>query len=145
MLCKPAETCISLDLWCSFPLINCPFNGKPWHPGRATNWPEGFERGRHQWLCHTVHMSFSRSFNSWGKQCRWMGNPMYEKTLISLQLLLYTVFSIPLFWMHVCSSASDTFEPCVSTKSSTTPVACGYCGEVLAVDVISEESTVCLG
>lgn len=39
---------------------------------------------------------------------------------------------------------NQRFEPCVSAKSSTTPVARGYSRQVLAVGVTSEETTVCL-
>lgn len=53
-------------------------------------------------------------------------------------------FSCFLYLEAYLQSASDTFKPCVSPESSTAPVACGYCREVLAVSVISEESTVCL-
>lgn len=70
---------------------------------------------------------------------------MYEKTKLFSHLLLYTQsFPSPCLDARF-NSANDTFEPRVSTKSSTTPVACSNCREVLAVGVVSEESTVCLG
>lgn len=52
---------------------------------------------------------------------------------------------LPLNYIPVYVSPNVTFEPCVPAKSSTAPVACGYCREVLAVGVASEESTVGLG
>lgn len=44
----------------------------------------------------------------------------------------------------VCFTSSGTFEPSVSTESSATPVSCGDCREVLALDVTAGESTVSL-
>ena len=64
--------------------------------------------------------------------------------LLLSKSMLYTDLFL-LFWIHLCNSANDTFEPRVSTKSSTTPVACGYRREVHAFAVTPEESTVCLG
>ncbi|TNN80946.1 hypothetical protein EYF80_008951 [Liparis tanakae] len=49
---------------------------------------------------------------------------------------------LPSIWKRVCDSANDTFEPGVSTKSPTAPVACGYGREVLADGVVPVESTV---
>lgn len=49
-------------------------------------------------------------------------------------------------WYILTAVLSDncTFEACVSAKSSTAPVACGYRREVLGVSIVSIESTVCL-
>lgn len=43
-----------------------------------------------------------------------------------------------------CFTSSDTFESRVSTESSASPVSCGDCREVLALDVTPGESAVSL-
>jgi len=61
--------------------------------------------------------------------------------------LLHTFFpsQFGILSRDVCNSVEATFKPCVSTESSTAPVARCYCREVLDVGIASMESAVRLG